>query len=328
MAPGLPNNQQIIDCLSPLSVQAVHDRGYAGRAWYLQRPAPIGQALTRGDIDESNRLGQTCMVNAELGTGDWMLQPWVNGVNAGWDTGVQAGLWMRDRHNELGNPFSVIPLSADSHFSQGELDVVVACAKGVQSVIGNVGRGIYGFFETMDRFHAENLADVYWQCGAQSDLRPFVQLYQRNNDGDVISGNAVDCNDVFGANYGQLGVTPPAPPAPTAPPMVQGLILDEYNALGGSGGFLGNPLTPETGCPDGVGRFNQFEHGSIYWTPNTGAHEVHGTIRDAWSAQGWEAGKWGYPVSNEIPCSEGVHQYFQNVAIFWRAFDNSVTELT
>ncbi len=322
MAPSLPNTQQIIDCLSPLSVQAVHDRGYAGRAWYLQRPAPTGQYATRADVDESARLGQAMMINAELGTGDWMLQPWIPGVNAGWDTGVAAGLWIRDRHGELGNPCPVIPLSADSHFSQGQLDVVEACAQGVESVIGNVGRGIYGFAETMDRFRANNRADVYWQCGAQSDLRPWVQLYQRNNDGDVINGTAVDCNDIFGVGYGQIGSG-----APPTPPMVGGAIGDLYNTLGGPGGFLGNPTTPETGCPDGVGRFNHFDHGSIYYTPTTGAHEVHGSIHDAWAAQGWETGHWGYPISNEIACPEGAHQYFQNKAIFWRAFNYNITEL-
>ena len=45
-------------------------------------------------------------------------------------------------------------------------------------------------------------------------------------------------------------------------------------------GFLHYPVTDETGTPDGVGRFNHFEGGSIYWTPGTGAKEVHGAIRD------------------------------------------------
>ena len=37
--------------------------------------------------------------------------------------------------------------------------------------------------------------------------------------------------------------------------------------LGGVKGFLGYPLTDETVTPDGVGRFNGFQGGSIYWTP-------------------------------------------------------------
>ncbi|GAB16036.1 hypothetical protein ARGLB_105_00010, partial [Arthrobacter globiformis NBRC 12137] len=34
---------------------------------------------------------------------------------------------------------------------------------------------------------------------------------------------------------------------------------------------------------------------SIYWSPKTGAHEVHGAIRAKWAALGWEKGPLGYP---------------------------------
>lgn len=61
---------------------------------------------------------------------------------------------------------------------------------------------------------------------------------------------------------------------------VHGDIRGKWAQLGGEEGFLGFPLTDETGTPDGDGRFNHFEGGSIYWTPQTGAHEVHGAIRN------------------------------------------------
>ena len=53
--------------------------------------------------------------------------------------------------------------------------------------------------------------------------------------------------------------------------------------LGWERSFLGYPLTDETATPDGVGRYNHFQGGSIYWTPATGAHEVHGAIRGQWA---------------------------------------------
>lgn len=46
-----------------------------------------------------------------------------------------------------------------------------------------------------------------------------------------------------------------------------------------------------------MGRYNHFEGGSIYWTPRTGPHEVHGAIRDLWASTGWENGFLGYSVS-------------------------------
>ena len=82
---------------------------------------------------------------------------------------------------------------------------------------------------------------------------------------------------------------------------VHGEIGVHYRALGGSGSVLGYPTTDETGAPDGVGRFNHFQAGSIYWTPSTGAHEVHGLIRNFWSAGGWERNSaLGYPISDEL----------------------------
>lgn len=104
-------------------------------------------------------------------------------------------------------------------------------------------------------------------------------------------------------------------------PATVGLIDAKYRALGGCGSFLGAPTTPETGTPDGVGRYSVFEHGSIYWTASTGAFEVHGSIRDKWAALGWEAGLLGYPVSDEAPTSDGAGRYnvFVGGSVYWSA---------
>jgi LGFP repeat len=55
-------------------------------------------------------------------------------------------------------------------------------------------------------------------------------------------------------------------------------------------------LTDESATPDGRGRYNHFENGSIYWTNATGAHEVDGDIQVVWAAAGWEQGPLGYPI--------------------------------
>ena len=48
------------------------------------------------------------------------------------------------------------------------------------------------------------------------------------------------------------------------------------------------------------GRFTHFDNGgSIYWTSWTGAHEVHGRIRDHWESLGWEWSWLGYPITDE-----------------------------
>jgi uncharacterized protein with LGFP repeats len=81
--------------------------------------------------------------------------------------------------------------------------------------------------------------------------------------------------------------------------------------------WIGYPTTDETGTPDGVGRFNHFEHGSIYWTPETGAHEVHGAIRDCWAQMGWERSELGYPTSDEHDIPGGRASRFQRGEITW-----------
>ena len=62
---------------------------------------------------------------------------------------------------------------------------------------------------------------------------------------------------------------------------------------------LGYPKTGELVTPDGVGRYNHFENGSIYWTQATGAHEVRGLIQAKWYELGWEKSDLGYPLTDE-----------------------------
>jgi|BarGraNGADG00212_1021973.scaffolds.fasta_scaffold05307_5 lysozyme len=99
-----------------------------------------------------------------------------------------------------------------------------------------------------------------------------------------------------------------------------GAIGVHYAELGGAAGFLGAPLGGEQTAPDGVGRFTHYQNGSIYWTPATGAHEVHGSIRAEWAATGWETGPTGYPVTDELPTPDGVgrfNHFSKGASIYW-----------
>ncbi len=88
---------------------------------------------------------------------------------------------------------------------------------------------------------------------------------------------------------------------------VHGAIRTKYLELGAEASFLGYPTTHETKTPDGVGRFNHFQGGSIYWTPRTWAHEVHGLIRGFWAQHGWERNAdLGYPISDERVPDRGI----------------------
>lgn len=92
---------------------------------------------------------------------------------------------------------------------------------------------------------------------------------------------------------------------------IGGEILDKWLALGGETGTLGFPTSDETRTPDGVGRFNTFQNGSIYWSPDTGAHAVFGPIEWFWALAGREAGVYGYPIDEPTYDGDDVSQDFE-----------------
>ncbi len=111
---------------------------------------------------------------------------------------------------------------------------------------------------------------------------------------------------------------------------IYGAIRDKWASLGWENcEFLGYPVTDETGTPDGIGRFNHFaKGGSIYWTPERGAFEIHGPIRDKWESLGWEAGELGYPISDVLMADdkESLVTHFQNGSIHWKASTGAQVE--
>jgi len=100
---------------------------------------------------------------------------------------------------------------------------------------------------------------------------------------------------------------------------VHGAVRAKWASLGWERSFLGYPETDESPTPDGVGRFNHFQGGSIYWTGGTGAHEVHGAIRNRWASLGWERSFLGYPITDETPGPNdtGRFNYFQHGMLYW-----------
>jgi hypothetical protein len=100
---------------------------------------------------------------------------------------------------------------------------------------------------------------------------------------------------------------------------VRGAIRTRWAAMGWERSAVGYPTTGELGTPDGRGRFNHFQGGSIYWTPAAGAHDVRGAIRGKWSALGWERSALGFPTTGELgtPDGHGRFNHFTNGSIYW-----------
>jgi hypothetical protein len=134
-----------------------------------------------------------------------------------------------------------------------------------------------------------------------------------------------DPDQVFGNTQG-VGVKTTAPSCknggPT--PAFSG-INDKYQSLGGCASFLGAPTTDEGNCSDGRGGYRLFEHGAIYWSPQTNAHEIHGAIYAKWRSLGSEKSHLGYPKSDEHDIAGGRRSDFEHGSISWNATTKAVT---
>jgi len=148
------------------------------------------------------------------------------------------------------------------------------------------------WIKTVLRYY--NGCDPGWSCWG-----PRYQTYS--------DGLATALRETNGPGFWRGGTT-----CPGGRGAVVGAIEAHYRELGGCGSFLGAPITEEMGTPDGVGRYSVFEHGSIYWTAQVGAHEVHGVIRDKWRDLGWEAGPLGYPITDEVVIPGGKKSTFEH----------------
>lgn len=103
----------------------------------------------------------------------------------------------------------------------------------------------------------------------------------------------------------------------TAAHEVHGLILEHWSRIGRVSGVTGFPTSDELVTADRRGRRSEFEHASMYWSPQSGAHEVHGAIRAAWRG---DLGRWGYPITDEVPTdygAVGAYNNFQHGEIHW-----------
>ncbi|MFF9510654.1 LGFP repeat-containing protein [Streptomyces sp. NPDC014724] len=104
---------------------------------------------------------------------------------------------------------------------------------------------------------------------------------------------------------------------------VWGAIRDKWAALGWETGKLGYPTSGELTNPDGTGKRQTFQGGTVYWHPSYGAHPVWGKIGELWGQYGWEGGAFGYPTSDEQwdESYKSIYQRYSknNLVLFWSA---------
>ncbi|MCF2528221.1 hypothetical protein [Yinghuangia soli] len=89
------------------------------------------------------------------------------------------------------------------------------------------------------------------------------------------------------------------------PYIVFGGVRGVWAATGWAGGGLGEPIMDERTLPDGVGRYQEFRNGTVYWNPRTGAHWMDHYTRRKWEATGGGTSFLGYPIASQRTTADG-----------------------
>lgn len=95
---------------------------------------------------------------------------------------------------------------------------------------------------------------------------------------------------------------------------VKGAINGAFTEQFLEAGIFGWPLSNENKV--GAGWSQQFEHGVVYWSPQTGIGFVRGTFADFYRGEGGETGWIGFPKGLEISSPYGVRQEFLHATLF------------
>ena len=280
---------------------AVDDNSAIGAKWAaMGGEARLGAVLSNAQADPNGPGTLQDFTNGVLyevtGVGVFYLS---NAVYAEWNSATATG---DDVRTAVGVPtedtFSTVDGGEALRFRTGA--VVVRADKRAFAIYG----AIYADYQQLGSLAVPNWQPVVG-LPVQDEEATTLGRVQSFDGGDIYWSPATGAHEVHGA------------------------IRQHWYALGGVN-WPGLPLSDETGTPDGVGRFNQFTGGVIYWTPGTGAHEVHGDILGRWTALGREKGYLGYPTSDEgdwiNPANflPGRISHFQNGSIGWTSADGPI----
>jgi uncharacterized protein with LGFP repeats len=108
--------------------------------------------------------------------------------------------------------------------------------------------------------------------------------------------------------------------AKTGARTVRGAIRQTWFSAGAERNYLGFPLADEKSGLKNGGVVQNFQGGTIYWSPTTGARITKGAIRTKYASLGYERGYLGYPISSEVSLvNGGVLQNFQGGTVYWTA---------
>lgn len=224
--------------------------------------------------------------------------------------------------------------ASDAHFVRGAIGEKYADLGAENSALGYpITDEICGIRDggCFQRFQKAD-AHIYWTAATGAHFvrgRIFAKYsdmgWETSNIGYPISDEICGmrdggCFQRFAGESGHIYWT-----AATDAHFVRGAIFGRYSELGWETGAFRYPITDEIcGIRDG-GCFQRFqgESGHIYWSPRSGAWGVQGAIFGHYQLNGWETGRFGYPVGAEecrdLPDARECGQSFQGGRIVWNS---------
>ena len=100
---------------------------------------------------------------------------------------------------------------------------------------------------------------------------------------------------------------------------LSGPVESLWRSTGAESGPLGFPTSDVTPAATGGGQYARFQHGSIWWSQETGARALLGPVDALWASTGGERGVLGYPTQSTSAARDGVGRYarFVGGSIWW-----------
>ncbi|MDF2823991.1 MAG: hypothetical protein K0R68_1399 [Mycobacterium sp.] len=262
---------------------------------------PQGDAQVAIDQAWTTSGGDTSPLGPKVGgvypAGAGFGQDFVNGaIFFSPDTGARSVFGaILEKYRSLGGP-------ADSGLGFPNIDEGPGRAPESRNVTFNAGDGAVIFWTPpTGAWLVRGIINAAWDRVGGSSGPLGVPVEDETYSGETISQRFTG---------GQLSYDTAAKTFTTTPPELAGQLADlplpddaassidlAWRVAGGQGGQLGAKQGDPYPVGDGTGQ--DFAGGKIFFSPDTGAHVVSGTILEKYEADGGPTGELGFPTANE-----------------------------
>ena len=126
----------------------------------------------------------------------------------------------------------------------------------------------------------------------------------------TVSGDTFRSKFSLRSSWFRFGTGSAAPAPSPSPTTDSSAISARWRAIGGYHSILGSPTGNEYAVGDG--RARRFQHGRLFWSQATGAHELYKRVLKAYLRRGGAAGRLGFPLTSPHKVGRKVQATFEH----------------